>query len=172
VGRRTESLVVLCAGYRGGYFNESAIGFKRWKDLHGVENKSLSKECKEEDVRIAQEHISDKYSYKSLLAIMNSRLIRYELNSNRRSNIHIYPDDWKVIKIPRVNAEAKGVLESLVDSILSLYADQQYPELEQDIAKIEQKIDLLVFHLYSLTYDDILFVDPETSISKEEYEQE
>ena len=78
MGRRTEYLVVLGAGYRGGYFNESAIGFKRWKDLHGVENKSLSKECKEEDVRIAQEHISDKYSYKSLLAIMNSRLISKE----------------------------------------------------------------------------------------------
>ena len=71
-----------------------------------------------------------------------------------------------------MNAEAKEVLESLVDTILSLHADQQHPELEQDIAKIEQKIDLLVFHLYSLTYDDILFVDPETSISKEEYEQE
>ena len=46
--------------------------------MHGVENKSLSKECKEEDVQIAQEHISDKYSYKSLLAIMNSRLISKE----------------------------------------------------------------------------------------------
>ena len=171
MGRRTESLVVLCAGYRGGYFNESDIGFKRWKDLHGINNKSLSKECKEKDVREALEYISEKYSYKSLLAIMNSRLIRYELNSNRRSNIHIYPDDWKAIKIPRMNAEAKGVLESLVDTILSLHTDLQHPELEQNIAKIEQEIDLLVYHLYSLTYDDILIVDPDTSISKEEYEQ-
>ena len=157
----------------GGYFNESAIGFMLWKDLHGVENKSLSKECKEKDVREAQEHISDKYSYKSLLAIMNSRLIGYELNSNRRSNIHIYPDDWKAIKIPRMNAEAKGVLESLVDTMLSLHADQQQSSgLEQEIAKIEQKIDLLVYHLYGLTYADVLIVDPETPISKEEYDQE
>ena len=155
----------------GGYFNESAIGFKRWKDLHGVKNKSLNKECNDKEARKALEKISDEYSYKSLLAIMNSRLIRYELNSNRRSNIHIYPDDWKVIKIPRMNAEAKEVLESLVDTILSLHADQQRPELEQDIDKTEQEIDLLVYHLYSLTYDDVLIVDPETSISKEEYEQ-
>lgn len=156
----------------GGYFNESAIGFKRWKDLHGVKNKSLNKECNDKEVRKALEQLSGEYSYKSLLAIMNSRLIKYELNSKRRSNIHIYPDDWKVIKIPRMNAKAKRVLESLVDAILSLHADQQHPELEQDIAKIEQEIDLQVYHLYSLTYDDILFVDPETSISKEEYEQE
>ena len=155
----------------GGYFNESAIGFKRWKDLHGVKNKSLSKECKEKDVREALEHISDRYSYKSLLAIMNSRLIRYELNSNRRSNIHIYPDDWKVIKIPRIDTEAKSVLESLVDTMLSLHADQlQSSELEQEIAKTEQRIDLMIYHLYNLTYEDVLIVDPETPISKEEYE--
>ena len=70
-----------------------------------------------------------------------------------------------------MNAEAKGVLESLVDTILSLHTDLQHPELEQNIVKIEQEIDLLVYHLYSLTYDDILIVDPDTSISKEEYEQ-
>ena len=156
----------------GGYFNESAIGFKRWKDLHGVENKSLNKECNDKEARKALEQLSDEYSYKSLLAIMNSRLIRYELNSNRRSNIHIYPDDWKVIKIPRMSAEVKGVLENLVDTMLSLHADQQHPDSEQDIAKIENEIDLQVYHLYSLTYDDILIVDSETSISKERYEQE
>ena len=71
-----------------------------------------------------------------------------------------------------MSAEVKGVLENLVDTMLSLHADQQHPDSEQDIAKIEQEIDLLVYHLYSLTYDDILIVDPETSISKERYEQE
>jgi hypothetical protein len=52
----------------GGYFNESAIGFKRWKDLHGVKNKSLNKECSDKEARKALEQLSDEYSYKSLLA--------------------------------------------------------------------------------------------------------
>ena len=33
----------------------------------------------------------------------------------------------------------------------------------------EQQIDLLVYHLYGLTYDEVLIVDPETPITKEEY---
>ena len=35
---------------------------------------------------------------------------------------------------------------------------------------LEQKIDLLVYKLYNLTYDEVLIVDPETPITHEEYE--
>ena len=37
--------------------------------------------------------------------------------------------------------------------------------------KLEGNIDLLVYHLYNLTYDEVLIVDPDTSITREEYEQ-
>jgi len=32
--------------------------------------------------------------------------------------------------------------------------------------------DRLVYHLYALTYDEVLIVDPETPITREEYEKE
>ena len=35
----------------------------------------------------------------------------------------------------------------------------------------EQQIDLLVYHLYGLTYDEVLIVDPATPITKDEYER-
>ncbi|CUQ36614.1 hypothetical protein [Segatella copri] len=35
---------------------------------------------------------------------------------------------------------------------------------------MENQIDFLVYHLYGLTYDEVLIVDPETPISREEYE--
>ena len=35
----------------------------------------------------------------------------------------------------------------------------------------EKQIDLFVYHLYGLTYDEVLIVDPETPITREEYEQ-
>lgn len=38
------------------------------------------------------------------------------------------------------------------------------------ITKIESDIDLLVYHLYGLTYDEVKIVDPDTTISREEYE--
>ena len=36
---------------------------------------------------------------------------------------------------------------------------------------IKEKMDLLVYRLYKLTYDEVLVVDPETPITREEYEK-
>ena len=108
-----------------GYFNESAIGFKRWIDLKGIDNNSVSKAYKDQTERAKFEEDSANYSYKTLLAIFNSSLVRYELNTERRSNIHIYPDDWKRIVLPRVKKEQLISLESLADSMLSLNSQLQ-----------------------------------------------
>lgn len=35
-----------------------------------------------------------------------------------------------------------------------------------------QQIDVLVYHLYGLTYDEVLIIDLETPITREEYEDE
>jgi hypothetical protein len=37
------------------------------------------------------------------------------------------------------------------------------------IQDLENQIDNIVYHLYNLTYDEILIVDPQTPISQEEY---
>ncbi|WP_298527567.1 N-6 DNA methylase [uncultured Christiangramia sp.] len=81
-----------------GFFNESAIGFVRWCDLKNVENNSISQQY--DDDREKKELISAKYSLEECLAYFNSKLFKYELNADRRSNIHIYPDDWRKLKIP------------------------------------------------------------------------
>ena len=52
----------------------------------------------------------------------------------------------------------------LVDSIIS--AKKQ----KKDTSALENQIDFLVYHLYGLTYDEVLIVDPDTPISREEYE--
>lgn len=41
-----------------------------------------------------------------------------------------------------------------------------------DTSLEEHEIDKLVYHLYGLTYDEILEVDPRTSISRKEYNRE
>ena len=48
---------------------------------------------------------------------------------------------------------------------------QTCQELSAQIAETDQEIDLKVYHLYGLTYDEVLTVDPQTSIKREEYEQ-
>ena len=42
--------------------------------------------------------------------------------------------------------------------------------ISHSIALTDREIDLRVYHLYELTYDEVLTVDPETQITKEEYE--
>ncbi len=82
-----------------GIFNESAIGFVRWCDLKGVNNKSISKSYADNDERHHFESLSESYDLNYLIGIMNSQLVKYELNANRRSNIHVYPDDWRRVKV-------------------------------------------------------------------------
>lgn len=44
-------------------------------------------------------------------------------------------------------------------------------ELSAQITSTNNEIDLCVYKLYGLTYDEVLIVDPETPITREEYEQ-
>lgn len=51
----------------------------------------------------------------------------------------------------------------------------QYSEichmLSKEIEITENRINILVYHLYGLTYDEVLVVDPETEVTREEYEK-
>lgn len=50
------------------------------------------------------------------------------------------------------------------------YRDIVGKKQNADTTSLENQIDFLVYHLYGLTYDEVLIVDPETPISREEYE--
>jgi hypothetical protein len=54
----------------------------------------------------------------------------------------------------------------IVDNILLLKTDPL-----TDTSTLENEVDKLVYKLYNLTYDEVLIVDPETPITREEYEQ-
>ena len=57
-------------------------------------------------------------------------------------------------------------IEEKVDAILLV----KNKDKQADTTALENQIDFLVYHLYGLTYDEVLIVDPETPISREEYE--
>ena len=61
------------------------------------------------------------------------------------------------------NKQSKSVI-TLVDNVLELKKKQT------DTTSLENQIDFLVYHLYGLTYDEVLVVDPDTPITREEYE--
>ena len=59
--------------------------------------------------------------------------------------------------------------EDIINSVEKvLVIKEKYPSATT--TAIEAEIDRLVYQLYGLTYDEVLIVDPETPITREEYE--
>lgn len=69
--------------------------------------------------------------------------------------------------LPFKLAKNMDILAGIADDIL----DIKYRDYNADVSDKEKQIDLFVYHLYELTYDEVLIVDPETPITREEYEQ-
>ena len=67
--------------------------------------------------------------------------------------------------IRATNVQQHSII-NLVDTILA--AKRTDPNADTSLE--ERQIDLLVYHLYGLTYDEVLIVDPQTPIIREEYE--
>ena len=59
----------------------------------------------------------------------------------------------------------KTKYEDLVNKVLTYRRDDNI----NSALKIENLIDLLVYRLYGLTYNEVLIVDPDTPITEEEY---
>lgn len=55
----------------------------------------------------------------------------------------------------------------LVDKILE--AKKSNPQADTSV--LEAEIDLMVYKLYGLTYDEVLTIDPKTPITQVQYEQ-
>ncbi len=104
---------------------------------------------------------------KALLGIFNSKLGWWLISKYCTQIQNGYQLIWKYFsQVPiALNHENKNTcIEDLVETILT------QKESKADTLKLEQQIDLLVYHLYALTYDEVLIVDPETPITREEYE--
>ncbi len=104
---------------------------------------------------------SKNVSLRLILGLLNSKLMNY-LFSTKYLNLAIKAEYLKQLRIP---CTENAKIASLVDNILA--AKRLDPSA--DISANEQEIDRLVYHLYGLTYNEIIIVDPVTSITEEEY---
>ena len=104
-------------------------------------------------------------SIKASLAILNSKVINFYFKFYNQTN-HVPIGDIKLIPFPTLNNILQKELEQIVIKILDIKRINQ----NADIGFYENQIDKLVYHLYNLTYDEVLIIDPETPISREEYE--
>lgn len=105
--------------------------FVPWHHLKGVKNKSIKKtakyrsEVKPSDMppalfREQLEAESKKFDLKYLLAIMNSNYAKGWLANERRSKLHIYPDDWKGLPIAPATPAEQAEIVALVQKCLDV----------------------------------------------------
>ena len=73
-----------------------------------------------------------------------------------------------VEQLPILRTENEQPLIDMVSAVL----EAKNNNVNSDTQSLEKDIDLTVYHLYGLTYDEVLIVDPETPITREEYEKE
>ena len=132
-----------------------------WHSLSGVRNRSIKQRARYHDEKPIRpelpqreelEKTSRRFAVKFLLGVMNSIAARDFLRANRRSNIHLYPDDWKKLPIPDVSPEQQEPIIELVDQIL----DAKRTNLDADVCELEDEINQLVSELYNLTPDEIV----------------
>ena len=145
------------------YHNHSAWSFIPWRSLSGVRNRSIKKQTRYSDEMPHQnlpqreelEDTSRRFAVKFLLGVMNSTAARDFLRAQRRSNIHLYPDDWKQLPIPDVPPEEQEPIIELVDQILAT----KRTDLDADVSDLENEIDQIVYLLYGLADDEIKIVE-------------
>lgn len=115
--------------------------------------------------------IDKSFSLKYLLALLCSRLYQYLMNKltfektkgafTKAKIFHYYN-----LPVKNISLEMQDTFIHLVDRILLF----KQTDKSCDTSALENKIDFLVYHLYDLTYDEVLVVDPNPPFGREEYE--
>ena len=141
-----------------------------WKSLSRVNNKSIASSIKKFSSmsRYEMEGLSETVDLRYLLGVMNSKYASVLLTNLRGGDYHIYPEHIRNIPIPSASSVQQQQIIKTVEQILEAKAFDS----SSDTSDLEQKIDRIVYHLYGLTYDEVLIIDPTPPFTQEEYEQD
>lgn len=145
------------------YANHSVAILTLWHLFENVNNSTIKRNISTEKIQLSKE-----FDYKYLQGILNSKLIKFYVNELFYDGTHFYPNQMKALPIKKINGEQQKELISIVNQLHSELKDN----IKSDVTLIENQIDILVYKLYNLTYEEVKVIDPniESIISKEEYE--
>lgn len=105
--------------------------------------------------------LNDNNDAEFILAVLNSKLMDWVFRKTS-SNNHV--NCYEIEQLP-ITAKRSRVLYSLVAEIMRIKKTEN-----KDVINLESQIDHIIYHLYDLTYDEVLIIDPETPITREEYD--
>jgi len=84
------------------------------------------------------------FSVKYLLGVMNSSSAQAYLRAHRRSNLHIYPDDWKPPPVPDLSMDRQREVIEIVDDIIAGRPTGN----DVDVSQLKGRLDKAVAALY------------------------
>lgn len=150
--------------------NNSLNACVLWNKLSGVDNKSITMSINRYSnyQRNELEELSRRVDILYLLGVMNSKCMDYVLALLRGDDYHIYPEHVRNIPIPSATVEEQQKVIKKVNTIL----EKKKKDSSSNTSSLESEIDRIVYHLYGLTYDEVLIIDPTPPFTQEEYEQD
>ena len=106
-----------------------------------------------------------------VLGVLNSKLLDYVFKKfSTNSNVNGYEVDALPICLSDENL--KNSISKNVISILDITKTENYEEDKQKKLSVkiyEDKIDIMVYKLYDLSYSEVKTIDPNFSMSEQEY---
>ena len=104
--------------------------------------------------------LKDCNNNKCVMALLNSKLMDWVFRKTS-SNNHVAGYELK--QLPILIPKHKAVINSYAETLLKC---EYGTATDTDYAI---SLDKYIYHLYNLTYDEVLIVDPQTPITREEY---
>lgn len=112
---------------------------------------------------------TNRVNLRYLTGLLNSRLIAFWLRHRGKMqglNYQLDKEPLQQIPIAVPEIEVQTRIGHLVDEII----ERKSTNANASIQDMENQIDIIVYHLYDFTYDEVLIVDSQTQITREQYE--
>ena len=117
------------------------------------------------------------YQLKYILSLLNSKLYYVWLyNKGKRKGeiLELIAKPLSEIPIKKADEQTQNKFISVVDKILAITQTDDYlqnQEKQEAVKEYEKQIDVMVYKLYELTYDEVMFIDKDFKLSEQQYNE-
>lgn len=115
------------------------------------------------------------YQLKYILALLNSNLYYiwlYNKGKRKGESLELYQKPLSEIPIKKADKTTQDKFVSVVDKILDITQSGDYlenKEKQDAVKEYEKQIDIMVYKLYDLTYEEVKSIDKDFILSEEQY---
>lgn len=109
--------------------------------------------------------------YPIVVALLNSNVVNWYYANNFSNNssltVNISKTYLEMIPIPNFDENSENIIRTLVNKLMSIKSE----DLSSNISDLENELNFVIYKLYNLSYDEVLIIDPQTPITRKEYEK-